>query len=280
MNSDFDSRTDDKLNKVKEQIGHMGKIAVAYSGGVDSTLLLKLAYDIKHDEVVGIYADSPLQPGRDRMEALDVARSIGAKVFVIKNDHLLDIETFKKNPPNRCYYCKGYIFDEIGKKARSLGCTSILDGSNHDDRGDYRPGKKALEERSICSPLQEAGLTKAEIRIISKAYGLPTWDKDAYACLASRIPYNTEITLEKLKQVDDIEKALIGRGYRNVRARHLGKKVRIEVRNDQVIRLKEEINQKELMDCILVAGFTGFEIDPAGYRQGSLNDLRNTKQNR
>jgi len=254
----------------------MENVAVAYSGGVDSTLLLKIVYDIKDDKAIGIYADSPLQPERERLNAQETARIIGARMLIINNRNLLDSEAFRKNPRDRCYFCKGFLFDEIVKTARSLGYTVVLDGSNHDDREDFRPGEKALRERNIRSPLQEAGLTKEEIRIISKKYGLPTWNKDAYACLASRIPYDEEITEEKLRQVDEVEQILIKNGYRNVRARYYGKKVRIEVRKDQVDKLKEEIKDKNIIEVIIGRGFTKIEIDPAGYCQGSLNKPLNS----
>ena len=269
-----EKKINDKLDRVKKSLSGMENIAVAYSGGVDSTLLLKIAYDIRGDKVIGIYADSPLQPDRERIHALEVARSIGAKVYVINSNHLLREETFRMNPRNRCYFCKGFIFNGIISKAKELGYTSILDGSNFDDTSDFRPGRKALIERNIHSPLQEAGLTKEEIRSISKRYGLPTWEKEAYACLASRIPYGMEITLEKLKQVDEVEQILIRRGYHNVRARHYGERIRVEVKENQVMQLREEIEKQELTTAILSKGFKTIGIDPDGYRQGSLNDRK------
>ncbi len=259
-----------KLIRLKESLVAMDKIAVAYSGGVDSTFLLKIAYDLLRNKAIGIYVDSPLQPQREKQEAIEVAQLIQAEIYII-NLNPLSKPDFKRNPDNRCYFCKGYIFDEILKTATAKGYQNVVDGSNHDDTGDYRPGKKALMERKIGSPLQEVGLTKEEIRFLSKEYDLPTWNKDAYACLASRIPYDVEITSERLNQIDKAEQLLRSKGYRDVRARYYGDEVRIEVRQDQVKKLQQEVKHKDMLKAIIRTGFTRVYIEPLGYQQGNLN---------
>ena len=261
-----------KLIKLKAILRDFGKVAVAYSGGVDSAFLLKVANDLPETETIGIYIDSPLQPEREKKEAIEVAELIHAELIIIQVDPLLKHD-FRINTKNRCYFCKGILFDEIIKTAKAKGFEFIVDGSNHDDVSDFRPGKKALAERKIRSPLQEVGLTKEEIRILSKEYGLPTWDKDAYACLASRIPFGQEVTLERLHQIDEAEQLLLSKGYRDVRARHFGDLVRIEVRHDQVKQLQNEIQQTDILIAILDTGFKKIFIEPLGYRQGSLNKL-------
>ncbi len=263
-------RIKEKLNQVRRILKDLEKVVVAFSGGVDSTLLLKLAYDNLGKNAIGIYVDSLLQPEREKQEAHDIAQLIGAEIYTIKVNPLQN-ETFSSNSRKKCYFCKSFIFDQLIKEANARGFRNIVDGSNHDDTHDYRPGKKALIERNIRSPLQEAGLTKEEIRIISKKLNLSTWNKDAYACLASRIPYGTKITPERLKQIDEIEQILIKRGYRNVRARYFDDEVRVEVRSEQVKKLQAEITNQELLQSILSTGFTKVYIDPEGYRQGSLN---------
>lgn len=259
-----------KLIRLKEILKDLKKIAVAYSGGVDSAFLLKIAYDIPGIDTIGIYVDSPLQPEREKREAIETAKHIHADIVVI-NINPLENPSFRKNPVNRCYFCKGLIFDKILKTAVLNGFSNIVDGSNHDDAKDYRPGKKALAERKIRSPLQEAGLTKEDIRILSKKEGLPTWNKDAYACLATRIPYGTEISTQYLKQVDKTEEILLLKGYRYVRARHFGDEVRIEVQSDQVQKLQEEMKNPDIYKSILDSGFSKIFIEPQGYRQGNLN---------
>ena len=259
-----------KLIRLKSIIRDFGKVAIAYSGGVDSTFLLKVANDLPEIETLGIYIDSPLQPEREKKEAIEVAELIHAKMIIIQIDPLLKHD-FRMNPKNRCYFCKGLLFDEIIKTANNKGFKHIIDGSNHDDTGDFRPGKKALAERKIRSPLQEVGLTKEEIRILSKEQDLPTWDKDAYACLASRIPFGEEVTLERLNQIDKAEQILLSKGYHYVRARYFGDEVRIEVRHDQVKQLQKEMQQTDISKAILGTGFKKVFIEPLGYRQGSLN---------
>ncbi|MBN2524632.1 MAG: ATP-dependent sacrificial sulfur transferase LarE [Bacteroidales bacterium] len=259
-----------KLARVKHSIKEMRRVAVAYSGGVDSTLLLDIAYSVLGNKAVAIYAESPLQPERERKEVLNFTRKLGVKLLAFEMDELKHA-AFKNNPPNRCYYCKSLIFSKIKEIARENNIQFVVDGSNYDDQIDYRPGVKALREKGIRSPLQEAGLTKDEIRKISKFRNLPTWDKDALACLATRIPFGEAVTKGKLKMIDKAEEELIHKGFRNVRARFYGKTVKIEVRNDQVERFSDKTLYNEVLRSMQSIGFCNIEIDPMGYRQGSMN---------
>jgi len=260
-----------KLAQVKHSIKEMRSVAVAYSGGVDSTLLLDIAYSVLGNRAVAIYAESPLQPERERNEVLNFTRKLGVKLLAFEMDELKH-DAFKSNPPNRCYYCKSLIFSKIKEIAKENQIQFVVDGSNHDDQIDYRPGVKALREKGIRSPLQEAGLTKDEIRKISKYRNLPTWDKDALACLATRIPFGEAVTKDKLKMIDKAEEELINRGFRNVRARFYGKTVKIEVRNDQVEWFSDKTLYNEVLRSMQSIGFTKIEIDPKGYRQGRMNN--------
>ena len=259
-----------KLDRLKAILKAYEKLAVAFSGGVDSTFLLKIAVDELGENAIAIYVESPLQPRREKEAIKEIIRNIGAELDVLSVNEL-NHEAFRNNPPERCYYCKGLIFGNLLEVAHLKGISNVVDGSNYDDSKDYRPGMKALKERGIKSPLQEAGLTKDEIRTLSRDYNLPTWDKDALACLATRIPFGETITTDKLIKVDEAEEYLIDQGFRNVRARYFGETILIEVRHDQVSRFKnsEFFNQiKEKMGKI---GFNTIEIAPEGYKQGRLN---------
>jgi uncharacterized protein len=261
-----------KLQLLKKQFTGWENVAVAFSGGVDSTLLLKVASEVLGENAVAVYCDSPLQAKREKKAALNLVRGIGVELFVIKLDKL-DHEAFRKNPTNRCYLCKGLVFDAILKVTRLRGISVVVDGSNHDDKNDLRPGAKALKEKGIVSPLQDAALTKEEIRIISKFYRLPTWDKDALACLATRIPFGEEVNLQKLKMIDRAEEFLVNRGFRNVRARHMGTFVRLEVKADQIKQLMSEPYFEEVKQEMVHLGFQKVVIDLEGYQQGRMNKL-------
>jgi uncharacterized protein len=259
-----------KLIVLKNLLKSWRKAAIAFSGGVDSTLLLKVAYDVLGKDALGIYCDSPLQPAREKGSVYQLAQEIGVELLVITMNEI-EHDAFRYNPPERCYLCKGLIFDEILRIANTKGFNIVLDGSNHDDLKDYRPGTRALKERGIISPLLQVGLMKEDIRTISKAYGLSTWDKDALACLATRIPFGEEISRMKLEMIDKAEEFLVDKGYRNVRARCFGSTVKIEVRSDQAESLLIEPMYNEVQKAMLQIGFKKCDIDKQGYRQGTMN---------
>ena len=264
-------KTGDKLTHLKALLEEMGEVTVAYSGGVDSTFLLKVATDVLKDKALGVLAVSPTFPSREYERAIEVAESFGASIRIIDTNELED-DNFVNNPVNRCYFCKRELFDSIAKMAEDQRFRNFVDGSNQDDLGDHRPGMKALKERDVRSPLQEAGLTKKEIRDLSKVFGLPTWDKDALACLSSRFPYGESISREKLRMVDEAENFLSDLGFRNIRARHQGKTVNIEVDPEQTPQLLESHTRGIVEEYMTSIGYEIIQIDPEGYRRGKLND--------
>lgn len=262
----------EKLEILKKNIKHLGCMAVAYSGGVDSTFLVKIAHDVLKDKAIAITARSSTYPVREYQEAVDFVRKNGIRHISIVSEEL-DIEGFSRNPINRCYFCKKELFTKIGEIAKENGLDYVADGSNVDDLGDYRPGMIATKELSVVSPLKEAGLTKDDIRLLSKEMGLPTWDKPAFACLASRFPYGQEITREKLGMVERAEQFLLDLGFRQVRVRHHGEVARIEVAGSERSKFFDE----QLMDRIYAElkkiGFAYVALDLKGYRTGSMNEV-------
>jgi len=261
----------EKLSRLREILNEMEEVTVAYSGGVDSAFLLKVASDTLKEKCLGVLAVSPSFPSREYDRAIETAKSMGALVQVIYT-HELEDDNFVKNPVNRCYFCKSELFDSISKIVEEERFRNFVDGSNVDDLGDHRPGMKALKERNVRSPLQEAGLTKNEIREFSKEMGLPTWDKDALACLSSRFPYGERISRQKLKMVDEAENYLTDLGFRYIRARHKDDTVKIEVAPDQVSRLMETDTKTKVENYMMSIGYKEVSIDTEGYRQGKLNE--------
>lgn len=261
-----------KFGKLKDMLSELGSIAVAFSGGVDSTFLLKVAHDVLGEKAIAVTARSSTYPEREFKEAKSYAERFGVKHIVIVSEEL-EIEGFSQNPVNRCYYCKSELFSKIRKIADQNDIKYVLDGSNYDDLGDYRPGMQAAKELKVVSPLKEVGLTKEEIRILSKELNVPTWNKPAFACLSSRFPYGQEITEEKLSMVEKAEQFLLDKGFRQVRVRHHGDIARIEVEQQERekffnVRFMDEIgrNFKEI-------GFTYVTLDILGYRTGSMNEV-------
>jgi uncharacterized protein len=265
----------DKLNILRNNIRQMQSLAVAYSGGVDSTFLLKAAHDVLDENAVALTAQSYIHPEREFRQAVEFAQKIGAKQVVIHSEEL-EIEGFSDNPVNRCYLCKKALFSKIGEWARQHHIQHVADGSNVDDLGDYRPGNQAAKELGVVSPLQEAGLNKDEIRILSKELGLPTWDKPAFACLASRFPYGQKITREKLQQVDQGEQFLLDLGFRQVRVRHHGDVARLEVSADERDKFFDTALMDKIYEKFRRLGFSYVSLDLKGYRTGSMNEAIDT----
>ncbi len=261
---------DQKLNALREYIRSLGSLAVGFSGGVDSTLMLAAAHEVLGDKALAVTAFAESIPERELEEAKAFCKEHGIR-HIIANIEQLKMEAFRTNSPDRCYHCKRAIFTRIGQIAAQNGIEYLAEGSNMDDLGDYRPGLRAVDELAVKSPLREAGLTKSDIRQISKALGLPTWDKPSYACLASRFVYGEEITVEKLRMVEKAEDFLIERGFVEERVRMHGKMARIEVPAKDIARLASDENRAAVYEEFKKIGFDFVTLDLGGYRTGSMN---------
>ena len=260
----------DKLTALREYIKGLGSLAVGFSGGVDSTLLLAVAHEVLGDKAIAVTTVHAAIPGRELSEAEEFCKEHGIRHFTCEFDPF-KLEEFRKNGPERCYFCKRGVFLEIKKVADENGIEYLAEGSNMDDLGDYRPGLKAVEELAVTSPLREAKLYKAEIREISKAMGLPTWSKPAYACLASRFVYGEEITEEKLRMIDSAEQFLIEHGFYEERVRIHGNIARIEVPARDIARLAADDMREAVYKRFKEIGFLYVTLDMHGYQMGSMN---------
>ena len=261
----------EKKQKLEQYLQELGSVAVAFSSGVDSTFLLKVASDVLKDNVIAVTAKSHSFPSRELKEAVSFCEKEGIRQVVIESEEL-SIDGFRKNPKNRCYLCKKELFRKIIETASDNGISYVAEGSNIDDNGDYRPGLAAIAELGIKSPLREVGLTKEEIRVLSKEMGLPTWDKPSYACLASRFVYGETISEEKLKMVEESEQLLLDLGFRQMRVRIHGNIARIEVLPDEFPKLLDEKVRSEVYSKLKNLGFDYVTMDLAGYRTGSMNE--------
>lgn len=260
-----------KLNRLKRIVKELGSVAVAFSGGTDSTFLLKVARDVLRCNSVAVTARSASFPQRELQQAVEFARKIEANHMIIDSGEL-DIDGFSENPVNRCYLCKKELFTRIVEYARANGLRHVADGSNVDDLGDFRPGLRAIEELGVRRPLMEAGMGKEDIRILSREMGLPTWDKPAFACLASRFPYGQKITKERLAVIEELEQFLIDLGFRQVRVRHHGDLARIEIAENERDKFFDTKLMDRVHDKFTGRGFIYVSLDLKGYRTGSMNE--------
>jgi pyridinium-3,5-biscarboxylic acid mononucleotide sulfurtransferase len=252
-------------------LSEMPSAIIAFSGGVDSAYLAWAATDVLGDRALCITADSPSYSAHHRELALRVAREFGLRHEVIATDEI-DRLDYRANPENRCYFCKHELYTHLSRIARERGIAQVLDGTNADDRGDYRPGRRAAREFGVRSPLDEAGLTKNEIRELSRVAGLPVWDEPASACLSSRIPYHNEVTPEKLRQIERGEEALHALGFRVCRVRHYDAVARVELAQEDLARAFEPAVHDAILHELQAVGYESVTIDPKGYRTGSLNE--------
>ncbi|MEE9287964.1 MAG: ATP-dependent sacrificial sulfur transferase LarE [Bacteroidota bacterium] len=262
-----------KYSTLRSIITDLESVVIGFSGGVDSTLLLKVAADMLRDGALAVIGQSETYPTSEYEEALRLAEQIGVKVHVVRTEET-DVLKFRENPANRCYYCKTELFGKLSVIARELGFRWIADGTNADDVSDYRPGMKALDEKGVRSPLLEAGLSKQEIRELSHYLELPTWDKPSFACLSSRFPYGLGITKENLMKIDQAETLLRELGFRSFRVRHHDEKTaRIEVGIEEIKLLMEDGLREKIVSRLKRLGFTYVTLDLEGYRTGSMNEV-------
>lgn len=266
-----------KYEKLQQLLTQYGSVAVAFSGGVDSAFLLYVAHRTLGSRALAVTAQSPSFPQWEQSDGENFCKRYGIAQLVVHTGDL-QAETFRKNPPDRCYHCKKAIFTALGQVAVRQGLAVVADGSNMDDMNDFRPGHRAIRELGVRSPLREAALTKADIRALSEELGLPTWNKPSFACLASRFVYGEEITNEKLQMVEQAEQLLLGLGFRQLRVRIHGKMARIELLPQDISRFMEPEIRQPVYERLKELGFSYVTLDLGGFRTGSMNETLNKEE--
>ncbi len=267
----------EKLEKLKAYLKELQSVVIAFSGGVDSTFLLKTAHDLLGDKAIAVTANADFFPERERKEAEDFCKKERIRQ-IIMDFTVMESEDFRKNPKNRCYFCKKELLTKVKEIAAKENVSAVLEGSNVDDNSDYRPGLLAVAELSVLSPLRRVGLKKSEIRLLSKDMGLATFDKPSFACLASRFVYGETITEEKLSMVERGEQLLFNMGFRQARVRIHGMMARIEILPEEFDRLMRRENRECVVEHFKEYGFTYVTMDLAGYRTGSMNETLSKRQ--
>ena len=263
---------DTKFKKLENILRDMGSLLVAFSGGVDSTLLLKVSHDVLGEKALAATALSVTYMPSEFEEAKVLAKEIGAEHVVINSEEM-GVAQFRENPPDRCYFCKDELYTKLWEVAERAGIPHIVDGTNYDDLSDHRPGMRAAREKSVRSPLKEAEFTKKEIRQLSKELGLPTWNKPEMACLSSRFPYGSAITREGLLKVGEAETFLRSQGFSQLRVRHHDTIARIEVEGDDIKDFLDDEVREKVVKKFKELGYLYVTIDLEGYRRGSLNEV-------
>jgi uncharacterized protein len=262
----------EKERRLRASLRESGSALICFSGGVDSTLLLRVAHDELGERCVALTAVSETMARSEQTDSVELAAQIGARHEVVQSNEL-GRPGFAQNPTNRCYACKTELLEIAVPRAQTLGLAVVMLGTNLDDLGDHRPGLTAADERGARHPLVEAGFTKTDVRALSRALGLPTWDKPQLACLSSRFPYGTEITPERLRQVDSFEEGLRTLGFRQLRVRYHGPVARLELETEALPRALESGTREEIVTLGRRCGFTFVAVDLAGFSSGSLNQL-------
>ncbi|GAC1370520.1 MAG: ATP-dependent sacrificial sulfur transferase LarE [Ktedonobacteraceae bacterium] len=267
----LDAETQAKYTRLQDILREMESVLIAYSGGVDSALLLRVAHDVLGERALGAIASSPAYASEETEEAIAVARQMNVPLITLET-HELEDERYTKNDVNRCYFCKTELFTNLEPIAKQRGLRHIAYGVNKDDDGDFRPGQRAAREFSVRGPLKEADMGKREIRAVARLLGVPVWDKPAMACFSSRIPYGSKVDVASLQMVYKAEKLLRELGFKQLRVRHHDKIARIEVERSEIPRLVEEEMSRVVTDGLRKIGYTYVTVDLLGYRTGSMNE--------